>query len=214
MCRKTPSIWAFCFKKRPVKTAGLILSAWEEELQLDQDKEFILNGTCIQNGFHIIDPNLSPQHVEVINHPSSSKDANLFEKATNQILAEIAEGNYILAPSPPIIVSPIGIIPKSDGGIRIIHDCSRPKGLAVNDYVSNTFKFKYQSLDDAKKLVNPNCYMAKVDRKSAYRSVPISKQSQRVTGLKWFINNRVTYLYDTKLPFGSKEAPGIFHHLS
>lgn len=56
--------------------------------------------------------------------------------------------------------------------------------------------------------------MAKVDLKSAYRSVPISKQSQRVTGLKWFINNQVTYLYDTKLPFGSKEAPGIFHRLS
>lgn len=58
--------------------------------------------------------------------------------------------------------------------------------MAVNDYVSNTFKFKYQSLDDAKKLVNPNCYMAKVS----------------------------IYLYDTKLPFGSKEAPGIFHRHS
>jgi hypothetical protein len=129
-------------------------------------------------------------------------------------LAEIAEGNYVMAPAPPLIVSPLGIIPKSDGGVRIIHDCSRPKGQAVNDYVSHTFKFQYQSLDDAKKLINPNSYMAKVDLKSAYRSVPISSTSQKVTGFKWVLHGDVQYFYDTKLPFGSREAPGIFHRLS
>jgi hypothetical protein len=148
------------------------------------------------------------------NHPSSSINSDLFNKATAQFLTEIAEGNYIVAPSPPLIVSPLGIIPKPDGGIRIIHDCSRPKGQAVNDYVSDSQKFKYQSLDDATRLVSQGCFMAKVDLKSAYRSVPISKESQKVTGFKWHLNGRATYLYDCKLPFGSKEAPGIFHHLS
>ena len=52
------------------------------------------------------------------------------------------------------------------------------KGEAVNDYVSNSHKFKYQSLDDATQLVGHGYFMAKVDLKSAYRSVPISPESQ------------------------------------
>ena len=44
--------------------------------------------------------------------------------------------------------------------------------------------------------------------------MPISPYSQQVTGLKWEINHQLCYLYDTKLPFGSKLAPGIFHRLS
>ena len=53
--------------------------------------------------------------------------------------------------------------------------------------------------------------MAKVDLKQAYRSVPISKHSQQVTGLKWHFGNNIVYLQDTRLCFGSKLAPGIFH---
>ncbi|VDI59236.1 Hypothetical predicted protein [Mytilus galloprovincialis] len=34
----------------------------------------------------------------------------------------------------PKIISPMGVIPKPGGGIRLIHDCSRPEGSAVNDF--------------------------------------------------------------------------------
>ena len=37
---------------------------------------------------------------------------------------------------PPLIVSPMGVIPKPDGGVRLIHDCSLPRGGSVNDYCS------------------------------------------------------------------------------
>lgn len=56
--------------------------------------------------------------------------------------------------------------------------------------------------------------MAKVDLKSAYRSVPISSHSQRVTRLKRQFGKQTVYLRDTKLCFGSKLAPGIFHRLT
>lgn len=71
---------------------------------------------------------MSPQPVELANHPSATNDPEIFAKATAQILTEIQEGNYVQVPNPPLIVSPMGNIPKSDGGVRIIHDCSRPKG--------------------------------------------------------------------------------------
>ena len=188
------------------------LTAWKRELHNDYDKEFLLNG--IKSRFNIIDPKASPTSVELSNHPSARASNPLYKKATDQILEELREGNYVHAPSPPVIVSPLGVIPKPDGGVRLIHDCSRPAGLAVNDYVSNFHKQKFQTLDDAKKLVRQGSYFAKVDLKSAYRSVPISPYSQQVTGLKWEINHQLCYLYDTKLPFGSKLAPGIFHRLS
>ena len=56
--------------------------------------------------------------------------------------------------------------------------------------------------------------MAKVDIQSAYRHVSVSKHSQRVTGLKWQFGDKTVYLRDTKLCFGSRMAPGIFHRLT
>lgn len=63
-------------------------------------------------------------------------------------------------------------------------------------------------------MVEQGSYLAKVDLKSAYRSVPISRHSMKVTGLKWKIDNKFYYFFDYKLPFGSRAAPGIFHRLS
>ena len=62
--------------------------------------------------------------------------------------------------------------------------------------------------------MTPGCFFAKVDLHSAYRSVGISKSSQRVTGLKWILNRRTVYLRDSKLCFGAKLSPGIFHRLT
>lgn len=58
--------------------------------------------------------------------------------------------------------------------------------------------------------------MAKIDLKSAYRHVPLHPSNYQATGLKWKFNNAnsFTYLYDTKLPFGAKRSPEIFHRLT
>ena len=58
------------------------------------------------------------------------------------------------------------------------------------------------------------CYFAKVDLKSAYRSVGLSKASQEVTGLSWNIGGATVYLRDTRLPFGARRSVGIFHRLT
>ena len=99
-------------------------------------------------------------------------------------------------------------------GVRLIHDCSRPDGLSVNSYCSSDRQQRFSRVDDAAALVTKGCFMAKVDLKSPYRSVPISKHSQRVTGFQWQFGDRIIYLRDTRLPFGSKLSPGIFHRLT
>ena len=105
-------------------------------------------------------------------------------------------------------------IPKPDGDVRLIHDCSRPSGGAVNDYCSSDWKQKFSRIDDASSLMTEGCYFAKVDLKSAYRSVNISAHSQTVTGFTWNFGGQNVYLRDVKLPFGAKLSVGIFHRLT
>lgn len=192
--------------------SGLCLAAWEEELENDDDRDFILNG--LRNGFDIIDSDACPAVVECENHKSASPGSPYYKDATAQVLKEIEMGHYKVVSDPPDIISPMAAIPKPDGGVRLIHDCSRPGGLAVNDYCTSDWKQKFARVDDAARLVTPGCFMAKVDLKQAYRSVPISQHSQRVAGLKWQLDSNTVYLKDTRLCFGSKLAPGIFHRLT
>ena len=97
-------------------------------------------------------------------------DMNNYKSATNvsvkavveqTIAGEVAEGNYVVTPTKPAIISALGAIPKPDSSeVRLIHDCSRPHGQALNDYIS-TCSFKFQTLDDAVQLLKPNYFMAK-----------------------------------------------------
>ena len=139
--------------------------------------------------------------------------ADNFFAVDKQIKVEVAEGRYVKSSSKPAIVSALGAIPKDSGGVRLIHDCSRPHGRAVNDFVQID-SFSFQTVDEALTLVSPACFLAKIDLKSAYRSIPISVQSQKATGLLWSLDGKDTYLVDTRLPFGAKASPGIFHRIT
>ena len=89
-----------------------------------------------------------------------------------------------------------------------------PEGRAVNDYSTEEWHHRFAWVDDAAALVTECCFMAKIDIQSSYRHDPILKHSQRVTGLRWQFGNKTVCLRDTKLCFGSRMAPGIFHHLT
>ena len=123
------------------------------------------------------------------------------------ILEQIKSGNCVIVNDKPVIVSALGAIPKSgSSGDRLIHDCSMPKRKGFNMY-SEINHFKFQTLDDAIKLLQPGYFMEKINLKSAYRSVPIQPSNYAGTGLKWkFKGNKAkfTYFVDTRLPFGGK----------
>ena len=50
--------------------------------------------------------------------------------------------------------------------------------------------------------------------KSAYRSMKISKNSQNLSGLHWNFGGRTVYMRDTKLRFGARLSPAIFHRIT
>ena len=85
----------------------------------------------------------------------------------------------------------------------------------MNDYASQE-ECQYQSLQAALDLVQQGSYMAKIDLKSAYRSVRIHPSNYPATGVQWTFegDTEPTYLVDTRLPFGSRKAPAIFNRLT
>ena len=114
----------------------------------------------------------------------------------------------------PSIVSPIGLVPKSNGGHRLIHDCSQPPGKSLNDYAVEFDKYSYESVDTAVSHLKQDYYMAKVDIKAAYRSVAIHPSSYQATGLTWLLGGRTVHMVDKRLPFGARASPTIFHRIS
>ena len=138
------------------------------------------------------------------------------EQVEEQIKEELAEGRYVFTDTPPTIISALGAISKESGGIRLIHDCSRPSGKAVNDYAIKDATIKYQTVTAATKLLDPNGFMAKLDLKSAYRSVALHPSQYKYTGLKWTFSGETKprYLIDTRLCFGARLSPSIFHRLT
>ncbi len=131
------------------------------------------------------------------------------------IAEELAESCYIKVTESLPPISALGAVPKPSWGIRLIHDCSQPERRSLNDY-STKIDVRYQTLQAATRLLRRDYYIAKVDLKSAYRSVGLHPSQYPFTGLKRTFcgETELTYLCDTRLCFGARKSPGIFHRLT
>ena len=186
--------------------------AWEKSMDpADPMYGFIMSG--VQDGFHITDCSKITTNVEVDNYNSATARTNR-SKVEAQIQYEIQNFRYVPVRYKPQIISALGAVPKSSDSVRLIHDCSRPCGHSLNDFNVHD-PFQYQSLQDAVDHIKPGYYLAKLDLESAYRSVRIHPSNYAATGLKWTFSGdkEPTYLIDTRLPFGARASPGIFHQL-
>ena len=107
----------------------------------------------IRDGFHIVDASVTVKESHMYNYRSAT-NPDTRPKAEAQILEEIKEGHYVVSPDRLTLTSAIGAIPKKNSeSVRLIHDCSQPSGTAVNDYAPLGPKLRYQSVDDAVKLM-------------------------------------------------------------
>ena len=191
------------------------LEKWKQLLYEDPDKEFLLQG--IKNGFKLQDEN-APTSPPPKPHPPNYRSVRSkeFNRAVEDtIKTGLRDGLYKRLPNPPPITSPLSAVPKSSGGVRVIHDLSSPLGHCLNSYSSKD-EVKFQTIEDAVNLLTPNCYLAKVDLKSAYRSVKIHPSSWPWTSLHWQFEDEKDpiFLQDTRLPFGARRSPAIFHRIT
>ena len=147
---------------------------------------------------------------------SSVTNPSAVDKVEENILQEIASGNYVEVNDKPLIISALGAVPKPDSDdIRIIHDCSMPPGRGVNSYIEIE-KQRFETLDDAVHSVKRGYFLAKVDLRHAYRSIPVHPNNYQALGLKWKFKGATatSYFVDTRLPFGGSSAPGICHRIT
>ena len=80
---------------------------------------------------------------------------------------------------PVEFICPIFVRPKKDGTTRMILNLQ-----ALNEHVVY-IHFKMDTLKDAISLMKPNCFMASIDLKDAYYSVPIAQAHQKYLKFQW-----------------------------
>ena len=112
----------------------------------------------------------------------------------------------VIVPSSPEIgdfVSTIFLRPKKDGTHRTILNLKQ-----FNEFVEY-HHFKMDTLETAINMIKPGCYMASVDLKDAYYTVPIDPGHQKL--LKFWFDGK--YFQYTCLPNGLASAPRVFTKL-
>ena len=91
-----------------------------------------------------------------------------------------------VSPSFPFFCSPLGIIPKHDGGRRRIHHLSYPEGLSVNDFIEPSFgSLEYVTFDAVVQSIcaaGRGCYIMKRDIRDAFRMIPIAAPDRYLLG--------------------------------
>ena len=93
-----------------------------------------MNG--IQNGFYIVKPGSVPKKSFCCNHKSTLNALNRV-KVENQIIHVLHNNRYVICGHKPMVISALGAVPNAESDdIRLIHDCSRPYGMSVNDYAN------------------------------------------------------------------------------
>ena len=101
-------------------------------------------------------------------------------------------------------VSNIFSRPKPDDSLRIILDLTGLNKFVVYKH------FKMDNIQAAIDLMSPGCYMASVDWKDAYYSVPIALNMRQYLAFRW---NGQMYQY-TCIPNGLSSGPRIFTKLT
>lgn len=97
-------------------------------------------------------------------------------------------------------LSPIFVTPKPDGSFRLIFNLKKCNKAVCFRH------FKMDTLATVIGLVTPNCYMASLDLKHAYYSIPIAEEQRKFLKFMW---NGTLYEFRA-LPMGLTSSPRIF----
>lgn len=113
------------------------------------------------------------------------------------VRSELAEGFISRVAAKPTCIHALGAVPKGSDSIRPITDCSRPQGQSVNSHCGTLAKkFQYNSIKDVVSGITPGCYLAVIDIKSAFRSVPVAPHHRQYLGFRWELDGDEHYYVD------------------
>ena len=169
-------------------------------LSSDPDRVYlldvILHGLWISQHGSPVTPFSLPNYNSVVNHP---------EELQRNLAPELLAGRVVEVESIQY-ANPVGLIPKAHSSeMRRITDLSRPRGHSVNESIPDRH-FKFQTLDTAMSMMSPNCLMAVVDIRHAYRHIVIRSKDWDLQSFR--VGQRC--FQDRCLSFGLKIAPEVF----
>ena len=144
--------------------------------------------------------------ISALKHPTVIDDELMKEMKAQRIA-----GPFDTPPLSRLQCSGVGVVPKNTGGWRMIMHLSAPLSSSINDGISKEdFTLRYSTVDDAVRIIRklgPKTLLAKIDIKSAFRTIPVRLQDRELLGIYW----QHKYYIDCCLPFGLRSAPYIFN---
>ena len=175
--------------KQDTFKAGCISKHFDEWVKLTNDQEILemVSGTLIE--FDTI-----PTQTMIAKSNVAPDKGKFVEKEISSLLQKDVIEHC--SKSYDDFVSPIFLRPKNDGSHRMVLNLK-----SLNKYV----KYHHFKMD----MLKQNCYMASIDLKDAYYSVPIAQQHQKYLKFKW---NKNFYKYKA-FPNGLAICPRKFTKL-
>lgn len=205
--------YELCSTKEPLlqSPGPLKRDGWRYWMQTHPDRIFADTLTLIiDRGVKIGYEGPKDLFINLPPHPTASNAPDVLDKDLQKQLAHDRLTIIELPLQPPSVVSPLGLVPKRDGGFRRIHDLSCPRGSSVNDYIPGSYgSLEYIAVDDAIEailLVGRGAILIKRDLADAFRHIPIALADRWLLRFLW---NRTIY-EERFLPFGLRTAPFIF----
>ena len=123
-------------------------------------------------------------------------------------------GPFTSMPFPAMHCSGLGVVPKKNGKLRVIHHLSAPPGASVNDGIQRTdVTLRYITIDHAINAVlrhGRGALLSKFDVRNAFRLIPVHPADHHFLGICW----QGQYYYDRVLPFGLRSSPYIFDRVA
>lgn len=124
-------------------------------------------------------------------------------KIQKEVFLKRVAGPFDFPSFPNLQVSPLGLVHKKDGDMRIIHHLFYPENLSVNEFLDPTAcSVHYSNIDQAAEMIalaGRGAYLAKTDIKSAFRLLPVSPGDFDRLGFSF----QGKFYFDKMLPFGS-----------
>lgn len=153
--------------------------------------------------------------VEFKNMISAEEHAvELHEKINKEIKLGRILGPFPCPPISNLRCNPVGILPKKQGGWRMISNLSYPVGNSINDHIDQQYcSVSYSTFDQALSLIQEmgeGALMAKMDISSAFRLLPVCPEDFCLLGFK-FLNS---YYVDKCLPMGCSISCSLFEMFS
>ena len=173
------------------KTLSNCLHAWKDIGAPDTVLEWLQDGVKLPFS-------AEPAPFELPNRQLSTKHSQFVDGEITKLLLQ---GVIERVPEKPHCVSPIGVVPKRNGKLRLITDLRALNSSCKPD------TFKNEDIRTVKELIQPKDHMVTVDLENGFQHVPVHSDFQKYLGIAW----KGYYYIWCSLPFGLNASPYFFN---